>query len=505
MEMISRVENNVAEFDSNIPNSMVPGRFDHGTHNYILKNCDENTDGIVLIDLHNKRSDRKNMEGANQVKWSRNNITATMERFEPTRSINSMSPTPSLDYGFAATVVNSKAETNNSLKTPHFVEMTSNDFRREETAISKNHIYSYAYYDPEAVKYPRNMPRNGSHTLNTTTTDHQALETSNNTQHNYVRTLLPKAHCSKPSSAKNSPLSLSVEDRHTFTTRYGTTENLYEEVNEQKIRKVFSDNRIVTTANSVKEEIRRVHHNHFRVLDELNLSLEALIMPPSSQKTTYDAINTIEDSSESVAASVATGNALTSSVPASTKILPPKPRRYGLLGGNSSSSFSKRESNGFSTTSLENFSNAIQSENLKDQLRNSNNNTDLDEGDLDSGFSGSGSSSGNSYNESLRFFKSIAGNQIAHNTKYPCCSPSSSAVFTSKNSLASQENSVANATENITNKCCGEVSPKSYDNECTAYRCIRHPLNMQDFTMRSTPSEISTVTKSKKGFWTTEP
>ncbi|XP_055389684.1 probable serine/threonine-protein kinase MARK-A isoform X2 [Condylostylus longicornis] len=83
-------------------------------------------------------------------------------------------------------------------------------------------------------------------------------------------------------------------DKYTYTTRYGTTENLYEEVNEEKIREILSADGIdlqspggspghtVITPSppiSSKEEQRRVQNNHFRILDELNLSLEALIMP----------------------------------------------------------------------------------------------------------------------------------------------------------------------------------------------------------------------------------
>lgn len=54
--------------------------------------------------------------------------------------------------------------------------------------------------------------------------------------------------------------------KHTFITRYGTEENIYEEIGA-----------------SLEDEVRYVHTRHLQVLDELNLSVEAMLMPPASQ------------------------------------------------------------------------------------------------------------------------------------------------------------------------------------------------------------------------------
>ncbi|XP_014242201.1 rho guanine nucleotide exchange factor 10-like [Cimex lectularius] len=64
----------------------------------------------------------------------------------------------------------------------------------------------------------------------------------------------------------------SKNPRHSYITRYGTQENLYEEIGQMRL----------------EEEVRYVHSKHLQVLDELNLSMEAMLMPtpPQSELTT---------------------------------------------------------------------------------------------------------------------------------------------------------------------------------------------------------------------------
>ncbi|XP_075237869.1 rho guanine nucleotide exchange factor 10-like [Lycorma delicatula] len=54
--------------------------------------------------------------------------------------------------------------------------------------------------------------------------------------------------------------------KHTFITRYGTEENIYEEIGQSQL----------------EDEVRYVHSRHLQVLDELNLTVEAMLMPPST-------------------------------------------------------------------------------------------------------------------------------------------------------------------------------------------------------------------------------
>ncbi|KAI5710263.1 hypothetical protein M8J75_007106 [Diaphorina citri] len=54
--------------------------------------------------------------------------------------------------------------------------------------------------------------------------------------------------------------------KHTFINCYGTEENIYEEIG----------------ASGIEEEVRYVHSRHLQVLDELNLTMEAMLMPDKS-------------------------------------------------------------------------------------------------------------------------------------------------------------------------------------------------------------------------------
>lgn len=75
-------------------------------------------------------------------------------------------------------------------------------------------------------------------------------------------------------------------NRHAYTTRYGTQENIYEEIgNEDRMRMMMAasnangQSMVSLNQSLVEEEFRQVHNRHRRVLGELNLSVEAMIMP----------------------------------------------------------------------------------------------------------------------------------------------------------------------------------------------------------------------------------
>ncbi|XP_067614793.1 uncharacterized protein [Eurosta solidaginis] len=407
----------------------------------------------------NPTSGRKGFEGIYKVKWWRNNITATMEPFEPTHYTRPSSSAFPLDCGLMPSVVSSKTESTISSKVPPTVSSS-------ETG-SKNNVYSCVQHEPGVVKYyttfspahkvTGNMKKNVSP---------NAGETSRNAQLNSFRTLLWKAP--RSGLLREQPMSLApfLEGRYTYTTRHGTTENLYEEVNEHNLRNVPSDNCIAkSTADYMKEEFRRVQHNHFRVLDELNLSLEALIMPHSLENLSPSTANGIGDITENI---VAGGISPTQAVITSKTVFPQKPRRYGLLGGDSSSLCSSGQPNEFSRTSLENLSN-FQSLEVKNSSHNFSSNRDFYEGDLDSGFSGSGSSSGASYNDSLQNYKSSCPLQMTRNqnclhSRNTCSPATAPGVFTSKISMASEEDYGSCSVVQIAKGYGQEMSPECFQN-----------------------------------------
>jgi hypothetical protein len=91
--------------------------------------------------------------------------------------------------------------------------------------------------------------------------------------------------------------------RHTYVTRYGTEENIYEEITEVSAKcsrlaeqhdRVYhhrqqqhSDNhqsQLSLNQSVLEEEVRRVQSRHRRVLGELNLAVEAMLMPPPPPK-----------------------------------------------------------------------------------------------------------------------------------------------------------------------------------------------------------------------------
>lgn len=80
--------------------------------------------------------------------------------------------------------------------------------------------------------------------------------------------------------------------RHMYTTRYGTQENIYEDIEaEQRLSMLNGGQSMISLPQSVvEEEFRRVETRHRRVLAELNLSTEAMLMPstPPNQPTTEE-------------------------------------------------------------------------------------------------------------------------------------------------------------------------------------------------------------------------
>lgn len=81
--------------------------------------------------------------------------------------------------------------------------------------------------------------------------------------------------------------------RHNYVTHYGTEENIYEEITDgsrtcPKHRYAPRQSLLSLDRSVVEEEVRRVESRHKRILGELNLSVEAMLMPecesPDSEK-----------------------------------------------------------------------------------------------------------------------------------------------------------------------------------------------------------------------------
>lgn len=84
--------------------------------------------------------------------------------------------------------------------------------------------------------------------------------------------------------------------RHMYTTRYGTQENIYEDIEaEHRLNMLNGGQSMISLPQSVvEEEFRRVETRHRRVLAELNLSTEAMLMPstpPNNPSTEEQCVN----------------------------------------------------------------------------------------------------------------------------------------------------------------------------------------------------------------------
>lgn len=466
-----------------------------------------------------------------------------MERFEPTQH-HSSSSTSSLEYGFAT-----NAMTPSSTPSHHSQQQISpapsqtyQGVAGNSTANASgggaagtapyNHVYSYAYYEPGAAKCHTNIPPKDEASAIVPAPLVTVPPPSKSPPRNSIRALLAKSFRSKSNSGQSTSSSPSgTDERHTYTTRYGTTENLYEEVNDQKIRKVLSDNRIATS--NVKEELRRVQHNHFRVLDELNLSLEALIMPETPPDISPNQADDDDGPSTSAAAAAAAASSIASVSSGSHRA----PRRGGLLGGaasSSSSTVSSSQQRTLSHASLENLSSTLNSIELKDHTHSSCINPEFDEGDLDSGFSGSGSSSGASYNESLRYYKTgptpshqhhnhhaqqhqlhqqqhpgqhhlIQPTTLPHNMR-SCRSSTASGTSTSKSSMVSSEDQGIGMMTSLGS--CGaavNTSPANGNLLASPFNYARRCSDTQRASARSASDSSATGAKPKKNFWKIKP
>ena len=157
------------------------------------------------------------------------------------------------------------------------------------------HDYSYAYFEPHVeIKQNEGNPRSiygtnsslggggcgGSGPLVDVNTPgpSQAAPTRNS-----IRALLSTTN-------RNGGLIAPASTRHMYANRYGTHENIYEEIGaEERIRILTGGQSMVSLNQSmVEEEFRRVQNRHRRILGELNLSVEAMLMPstpPSDSPT----------------------------------------------------------------------------------------------------------------------------------------------------------------------------------------------------------------------------
>ncbi|CAH0554522.1 unnamed protein product [Brassicogethes aeneus] len=149
---------------------------------------------------------------------------------------------------------------------------------------------------PPPPKYPPSTSKMEDFSVagpSTSRQDHWEVPVPNDYSYAYYEPGPPTKHMNVPSTYRGG----SYRSRHTYLTRYGTEENIYEEISDIARARLHHQESLMSLNQSlVEEEVRRVQSGHRRVLGELNLSVEAMLMPSSSREgSEEDRDNEVED------------------------------------------------------------------------------------------------------------------------------------------------------------------------------------------------------------------
>lgn len=148
-----------------------------------------------------------------------------------------------------------------------------------------NPEYSYAYCEPIIKKInqtPQSTTQENLPNMPTSISNIELCKTHK--PGNSLRALLTK-------SFRKSSVSR-PDERHTFTTHYGKKENIYEDVDRvlgqggTKPKQSFSNESVGKIP--LDEELKFVELQHNRVMNELNLSIEELLMPSQTEADQLD-------------------------------------------------------------------------------------------------------------------------------------------------------------------------------------------------------------------------
>lgn len=131
-----------------------------------------------------------------------------------------------------------------------------------------HHDYAYAYYEPGAPMRHQNIPAGY----------YEEAGPSRPPPPNSIRALLSTAR--KNNLQRTSGKYSMPSDGSQLGQR--SQENVYEEIHDAEKRKMLRAGESIMSINQtlVEEDLRRVHNRHQRVLGELNLSVEEMLMPP---------------------------------------------------------------------------------------------------------------------------------------------------------------------------------------------------------------------------------
>jgi hypothetical protein len=242
-----------------------------------------------------------------------------MEKYEPSmkhrhRQQNKQqqdhSPTKSNNHHHRGHMTLSHIPSNNNNSSPHQQQNYLSEIQQSD--------YAYAYYEPGAPMRHQNIPSasfyeeagpsrppppNSIRAI-LTTARRNAMQRNNERNFSISSSDTIDVHSSQVGQTphhtnnNNNPASSSSssqkqQPQQTLTSQQQQQqqqgkiiqENLYEEIHEAEKKKIMMNSESIMSLNQslVEEEFRRVHNRHRRVLDELNLDVEEMLMPSLQQ------------------------------------------------------------------------------------------------------------------------------------------------------------------------------------------------------------------------------
>jgi hypothetical protein len=199
------------------------------------------------IEYYSEYENQQSIELQDQIRWNRNNIAVTMERYVP--AIKHQTPKVHLNHHSSKTMPK----------------------KSKPADVYFDEVYPYGYYQPGQSPAP-------SHQY-TSSGDSRETDSSASPPPSSIRALFSTVtrNIMRRASSKFSC------DMKSETSTSRINENLYDEILDGRerlnLRPELSLPTIPTL--SLAEEIQHVHNNHHRVLGELNLAVEEMLMPPS--------------------------------------------------------------------------------------------------------------------------------------------------------------------------------------------------------------------------------
>lgn len=152
---------------------------------------------------------------------------------------------------------------------------SGNKFTPQDDYLNEIHHhmdYAYAYYEPGVPMRHQNIPDY-----------YEEAGPSRAPPSNSIRALLSTArrnHMQRTSGKYAANSTNNINNNNNSQMGVRSQENVYEEIHDGEKRRMRGGESIMSlNQNLVEEEFRRVHNRHQRVLGELNLDVEEMLMP----------------------------------------------------------------------------------------------------------------------------------------------------------------------------------------------------------------------------------